>query len=228
MARKNYRRRMRRGYKRRSRKKYALRKNAALARFNRLSYNVKLKSPIIAATTDFNGFLDYAFELRDINAISSVNGGSTFAGAVLELSQWAALFDEYRVNGFKVQYHPDFYGQSPITLNSTDQETLILSQAPMVTCFDIDSHTSSATSYDDLFQYDNAKMRMPTRPFKQYIPLRGRDEKTRWWDLAFSGSPGQLTYPKPGAFRVFIQGANTQTQYGRFKLTYYVSLRGRH
>lgn len=99
-----------------------------------------------------------------MNAVATESTGSfTFKlSDVPNVTEFTSLFDKYRITGIRAEWIPR---TNVLAINNLSSS--LTSIPPLITVVDYDDAT--AQSYNELFQYENAKVHNEFKPFKLYF-----------------------------------------------------------
>ncbi len=133
---------------------------------------------------------------------------SSDPGSTTDWSSLSAIYQEYRVLGFEVEYVP--YETVPVSGSRT----------PGAGAMDYVHYAGATTpaSLDGLLQNANHTSFHTHRPAKVTWRMRGVEEAT-WQKMSVAQDHGSI--------RWYIDGLTASASYGRFFVTYLVELRGR-
>lgn len=170
---------------------------------------VKLRAAM-TVTTNVAGIIDRVFyNSRPDNYDGDGN-------PLQDWSNYAGVYDSYRVCAIKVKYIPSFP-------NDTSTVTGFF---PMYVVHDVDDVTPIASA-NTAIQYENMKIKNMYRPWSVYYRI------PKYTSMATAGTmvaPGYIdvAYPKDaGSVKLYCSGLDVSTDYGRFIATYYCAFKNR-
>lgn len=170
----------------------------------------------------------HVFRLRGVTALSTslpgtnadvysmTNPGAYYnGGSVLQdLSNFTALFDNYRICAVKLKYIPSRPSDSSSTTT----------YLPCYVVPDFDDETA-LTSIAQAVQYERMRVKDLSKPWKFYVKVPKINSTTAnsvgygWFDLA--------TSPNQAGIKFFATGLSTSATYGTIIATYYIAFKNR-
>lgn len=174
---------------------------------------LRYTGPIIQRADQQNTDLVEMVLIQDL-AISSGVGGvisPTFAfnnpSSATDWSSAIALYDEYRVLGMRLEYHPNAYTASAVS-----------SFAPVYSVIDRDS-ASALGGYSTAVNYASCKEHSLDRPFSREMKMESSAEAQFFNTSALPTSSGSI--------KLISTGLSNSTGYGRVSVYYMIQFRGR-
>lgn len=161
-------------------------------------------------------------KLRVIATIASNAGGIisfSYTDNPFNFRDWtsvAALYDEYKVRGMKIQYYP-------YLPNDTSTVTGFL---PLFSVYDPNSTGTPLASVNDAVEYENCRQHNMYRPWKRYVKFRRLNAVSG----TTVGAGGYIPTENPVATQImsfYGNGYDISTSYGTVVVTIYLTLRTR-
>jgi hypothetical protein len=181
-----------------------------LGQVNTAAQTTEVSSTIIRyigkVTSDGVGQINTRFSLR--NPLRAQDGGGTYN----EIAEWAALYDEYKVTSFTVQFSP----LSPVGITAL---------GTLYSCVDFDSpDTPLVGGANEAVNYNNYRTWNPREQFEMWckVPKIAGAETVVVGDPAVIHQGGWFDYQKPPINgNVYFTGENhpNSTAIGRVVLT---------
>lgn len=152
-----------------------------------------------------------------------------------DVAQYRVLFDEYRINAIKVEFHPRFteFAGNDVTTSNTQRGVTRMSLINDPTSHVVPSGVYGPATYNTFLEQGNARTFNGTRPFSIYIRPKVNDALGSITS-AKRIRPGYLSLDNAGTlnhngFHAFIWDdnfSNTFTSSFDVLVTYYVTFRG--
>lgn len=145
--------------------------------------------------------------------ISLAISANNFGGAE-DFTSVSALFDQYKVLSCSFRYFP---------IQTSANSNSLLDIAPLYLCNDYDDVVTPTTTAE-MIQYDNVRIKDINRHFNHKMKFSSKatnDSLNRagWNNLAALTSVGSI--------KIFSEGLDATTVYGKFILEYIIVVRGR-